>query len=87
MNYQARLLFCAALTFVLGATSHGTAADWPQWRGPQRDGISTEIGLLHQWPSEGPHLLWMVKDVGSVKRALILCPTLRRLQISPSRGT
>ena len=29
-------------------------ADWPQWRGPNRDGISKETGLLKQWPEAGP---------------------------------
>ena len=42
-----------------------SAADWPQWRGPQRDGISHEMGLLKEWPDEGPKLLWQVKDIGS----------------------
>jgi outer membrane protein assembly factor BamB len=65
MNCRVGLLFCAVITYVFGSAGHGTAADWPQWRGPQRDGISSETGLLHQWPSEGPKLLWMVKDVGS----------------------
>jgi outer membrane protein assembly factor BamB len=41
-----------------------TAADWPQWRGPQRDGISQETGLLKEWPAEGPKLLWQRKDLG-----------------------
>ena len=40
------------------------AADWPQWRGPQRNGISHETGLLHSWPAEGPKLLWQVKEIG-----------------------
>jgi outer membrane protein assembly factor BamB len=40
------------------------AADWPQWRGPARDGISTETGLLKQWPEGGPKLLWENKEVG-----------------------
>ncbi|MBM3784406.1 MAG: polyvinylalcohol dehydrogenase [Acidobacteria bacterium] len=40
------------------------AADWPQWRGPQRTGISRETGLLTQWPKEGPKLLWQVNDLG-----------------------
>ena len=42
-----------------------TAADWPQWRGPQRNGISAETGLLAEWPKEGPRLVWQVKDIGS----------------------
>jgi outer membrane protein assembly factor BamB len=41
------------------------AADWPQWRGPERNGISQETGLLKEWPKEGPKLLWQVKDIGS----------------------
>ncbi|MBL8179846.1 MAG: PQQ-binding-like beta-propeller repeat protein [Bryobacterales bacterium] len=40
------------------------AADWPQWRGPGRDGVSQETGLARQWPKEGPKLLWQVKDLG-----------------------
>jgi outer membrane protein assembly factor BamB len=32
--------------------------DWPQWRGPRRDGISTEGGLLESWPEEGPPIRW-----------------------------
>ncbi len=40
------------------------AADWPQWRGPQRDGHSKETGLLKAWPKNGPKLLWQVKDIG-----------------------
>ncbi len=40
------------------------AADWPQWRGPQRNGISKETGLLQEWPKDGPTLLWQVKDIG-----------------------
>src|SRR5262245_9555613 len=31
-----------------------STSDWPQWRGPKRDGISQENGLLKQWPAEGP---------------------------------
>jgi outer membrane protein assembly factor BamB len=40
------------------------AGDWPQWRGPQRNGISNEKGLLQAWPKDGPKLLWQVKDIG-----------------------
>lgn len=41
------------------------ADDWPQWRGPQRTGISRETGLLKEWPKEGPKLVWQIKDLGS----------------------
>jgi len=40
------------------------AADWPQWRGPNRDGVCRETGLLQQWPKEGPKLLWEISGLG-----------------------
>ncbi len=40
------------------------AADWPQWRGPDRSARSAETGLLKAWPKDGPRLLWQNKDVG-----------------------
>jgi outer membrane protein assembly factor BamB len=36
------------------------AGNWPQWRGPNRDGVSTETGLLTHWPDEGLPVLWKV---------------------------
>jgi outer membrane protein assembly factor BamB len=41
-----------------------TGANWPQWRGPNRDGISKETGLLKQWPAEGPTLVWKASGAG-----------------------
>src|SRR6185503_13118376 len=41
-----------------------SADDWPQWRGPKRDGVSKEAGLLKEWPAEGPKLLWQTKEIG-----------------------
>ena len=40
------------------------AGDWPQWRGPDRNDISKETGLLKQWPESGPKQLWLFKDAG-----------------------
>lgn len=37
---------------------------WPQWRGPRRDGISDEKGLLQAWPPGGPNLLWKTDGLG-----------------------
>lgn len=37
---------------------------WPQWRGPSRNGISDETGLLDSWPEAGPPLLWSTEDLG-----------------------
>ncbi len=41
-----------------------SAADWPQWRGPNRDGISSETGLLAAWPSGGPPVTWKTNGLG-----------------------
>jgi outer membrane protein assembly factor BamB len=41
------------------------AADWPQWRGPDRDGKSLETGLLQEWPAEGPPLAWKISGIGA----------------------
>lgn len=41
-----------------------SADDWPQWRGPNRDGLSQETGLLQEWPTEGPELVWMSREAG-----------------------
>jgi len=37
---------------------------WPQWRGPRRDGISDETGLLQSWPKGGPKVLWTASGLG-----------------------
>jgi outer membrane protein assembly factor BamB len=41
--------------------SMAAAADWPQFQGPDRNGISPETGLLHAFPEGGPKVLWTVK--------------------------
>ncbi len=40
------------------------AVDWPQWRGEKRDGLSTETGLLKQWPAGGPKVVWKTTGLG-----------------------
>ena len=44
-------------------------AAWPQFRGPDRTGISRETGLLKQWPADGPKLLWKATDLGGTNSA------------------
>ena len=39
-------------------------ADWPQFRGPNRDGKSPDTGLLKEWPAGGPKLLWKATNIG-----------------------
>jgi outer membrane protein assembly factor BamB len=56
------LLNLVALAALVGAVR---ADDWPQFRGPNRDGVSKETGLLKAWPAGGPKLLWTYKDAGN----------------------
>ena len=57
-----RLLSLAALAVFATAA---VAADWPQWRGPDRTGVSKETGLLKSWPEGGPKVRWQVADLGT----------------------
>ena len=52
------------LFLLLAISLIGLAGDWSQWRGPERNGISQETGLLKQWPAGGPKLLWQLTDIG-----------------------
>lgn len=64
------LIGLIAFGFIAPSASHAqpdTSGDWPQWRGPQRNGISTETGLLKEWPKGGPKLLWDTKKIGDGK--------------------
>lgn len=55
---------CFSTLTVTSSAQSGSTPDWPQWRGPARDGISNQRGLLKQWPKEGPKLVWQVNDLG-----------------------
>lgn len=62
----AKSLLALALLATSVSARPGTpdTSDWPQWRGPNRDGISTDTGLLKEWPKEGPPLVWEAKGAG-----------------------
>ncbi|HEY1191747.1 MAG TPA: PQQ-binding-like beta-propeller repeat protein [Gemmata sp.] len=53
------LMFCA-----LVGVGSARGADWPQFRGPNRDGLSKETGLLKSWPKDGPEKVWAVTGLG-----------------------
>jgi outer membrane protein assembly factor BamB len=60
-----RVLLPAILLLALAQQALAQSqASWPQWRGPNRDGISKETGLLKQWPAEGPPLVWKASGAG-----------------------
>ncbi len=51
---------------VANANANAVAAtiDWPQWRGNDRNGLSAETGLLKQWPTSGPPVVWSISSLG-----------------------
>lgn len=49
---------------VLGIATSAIAGDWPQFRGPNRDGHATSEGLLKSWPAQGPKRLWTADALG-----------------------
>ena len=59
---ETRLVPTALIVAGLATAAH--ADDWLQWRGPDRSGISTETGLLDEWPSEGPPVNWQIETLG-----------------------
>ena len=75
----ARCFQSTSLLLVLGATSvfalqgstpkapgvAASAGNWPQWRGPLRDGISVDTGLLTTWPAGGPPKVWTATGLGA----------------------
>jgi outer membrane protein assembly factor BamB len=52
------------LGLFLAGAALAVASDWPHWRGPNRDGVSTETGLLKAWPAGGPPLVWKAAGLG-----------------------
>jgi outer membrane protein assembly factor BamB len=51
--------FPKLLFLFLACRCFGDPTDWPQWRGPARDGLSSSsLALADAWPEQGPKLLW-----------------------------
>jgi outer membrane protein assembly factor BamB len=63
MRTFSTLALATAIVALSALHLHG--ADWPQWRGPDRTGISRETGLLKTWPKGGPKLLWTFEKAGN----------------------
>ena len=53
-------LFCIGTIAAYAAENEANNRDWHQWRGPSRDGISLETGLLRGWSDDGPKELWRI---------------------------
>lgn len=62
-------LYCGSNKFIVlvllaVGVSGSRAAEWPQFRGPDRNGTSPETGLLTQWPAEGLTHVWVAEGLG-----------------------
>jgi outer membrane protein assembly factor BamB len=85
-----RILFSFALicAFALLSVTAGNTtpeAEWPQWRGPLRNGLSSEIGLLKQWPANGPAVAWSITNLGEGYGSLAI--KADRLYVQGTKGS
>jgi hypothetical protein len=62
-----KTLVCAGLAALpyLACAKDVAQAEWPQWRGVARDGLSPDTGNLKAWPAGGPALLWKATGLGT----------------------
>jgi outer membrane protein assembly factor BamB len=62
-----RYIFAAVFALGTGVVTMGQSgqgSDWPQWQGPERTGLSSETGLLREWPASGPAQVWSANSLG-----------------------
>jgi outer membrane protein assembly factor BamB len=84
MKQAASVLF---LLGVLAATTPASASDWPQFRGPQRNGVSPETGWTAKWPEAGPKRLWSAELGHSYASTLIYKGRAYVLGSTPQQDT
>jgi outer membrane protein assembly factor BamB len=59
--FMSRLIYiCTAAAPLVFVGARACADDWPQWLGPQRDGVWRETGIIDKFPEGGPKILWRV---------------------------
>jgi len=62
MGYLRKITIAVSMVLLICSTV--VAVDWPQFRGPTRDGHSPETGLMKKWPEGGPKELWSFESLG-----------------------
>jgi len=65
MTLRWTLLFALGLGAAVSTAPAATDTAWPQWRGPNRNGLSSDTGLLKQWPPAGPPQAWSANGLGA----------------------
>ncbi len=80
------VLMLSSLTsgLISGAPAPVANGDWPQWRGANRNGLSSETGFLKQWPDGGPKTLWAISEIGEGFGAVSISG--ERIYIQGTRG-
>jgi outer membrane protein assembly factor BamB len=63
-GHAPRVLAALTVAAACAWSAAASAADWPQWQGPERNAVSQERGLLQEWTPEGPPLAWKVDGLG-----------------------
>ena len=59
IRFALSIVLTATITLsAIASDTPPSPTDWPQWRGPHRDGVSDETGWSATWPKEGPKVLW-----------------------------
>src|SRR6516225_8919317 len=81
LRFALPTMFCVLV--VLGGAACADATDWPQFLGPNRDGVSSETNLNWEWNAKAPKVLWKVA-LGSGYSA----PTIvgERIYVTAKRG-
>jgi outer membrane protein assembly factor BamB len=65
VKHLSAIVIVLCLQLSAASTSPAPASsDWPQWRGPDRNGIAKETGLLKAWPTAGPPVVWSIGNIG-----------------------
>ena len=76
------LMVVAAVVLSLAAVD---AADWPQFQGPDRTRLSKETGLLKEWPTAGPRVIWTANNLGGGYGSIAVAAD--RVFLQGARGT
>ncbi|MFO0948375.1 MAG: PQQ-binding-like beta-propeller repeat protein [Planctomycetota bacterium] len=60
--------------------------DWPNWRGPEHNGMSREVGLVDSWSPDGENLLWKNEELGGRSTPIVMRGKLYNI-VSADPGT
>ncbi|MDX1385341.1 MAG: pyrrolo-quinoline quinone, partial [Thermoanaerobaculia bacterium] len=52
------------IVLALALTAVAGGEEWPSWRGPGQNGVSTETGLIESWSPDGENLIWRRDFIG-----------------------